>query len=48
MSAAIAAMPARRDYMCLQFLQLLTFYSSFLALILPTLGSVNSAYSEIQ
>ena len=49
LSAAMAAMPARREYTCLQFLQLLASSSSFLVRGLPTLGSTNSAsviYSE--
>lgn len=49
LSAAMAAMPARREYTCLQFLQLLESSSSFLVCGLPTLGSTNSAsviYSE--
>ena len=34
--------------MHLQFLQLLTYSSSFSACILPAMGSVNSMHSEIQ
>ena len=34
--------------LCLQFLQLLKSPSSLLACVLPTMGSANSAHSEIQ
>ena len=42
---AMVAMPARREYMCLQFLWLLESPSSLLACTLPTLGSANSVDS---
>ena len=41
-SAAMAAVPAKREQRYWQFLQLLEFSSSLLAETLPTLGSVNS------
>ena len=41
----LAAMPARREYMCLQFLWLLKTPSSLLVCTLPTLGSANSVDS---
>ena len=43
--AITAAMPARRQQTCLQFLWLLKSLSSLLAHTLPTLGSANSAMS---
>ena len=47
-STATVAAPARKEYMCLQFLWLLESSSSLLARALPTLGWVNSADSDIQ
>ena len=44
-AAAMAAVPARREEMCLQFLQLLTSSSSILTHALPTRGSTNSVHS---
>ena len=46
MSAATAAVPARREDMCLRFLGLLAFSSSLLACAWPTMGSGNSAHSQ--
>ena len=42
-SAATAAVPARREETCLQFPRLLESYSSLLAHALPTTGSTNIA-----
>ena len=39
----MAAIPARREQMCLQFLQLLKYPARLLAHALPTLGTANSA-----
>ena len=44
-AAAMAAVPARREEMCLQFLQLFLSSSSLFAHTLPTLGSKNSMHS---
>ena len=44
-AAAMAAASARREYICLQFLQLLASPSRLLACTLPILGSVNSVDS---
>ena len=44
----MAAMPARREWKCLQFLQLLESPSSLLAHTLPTLGSADSVDSTSQ
>ena len=44
-AAAMAAASARRQYICLQFLQLLVSPSRLLARTLPVLGSVNSVDS---
>ena len=46
MSAATAAVPAGREYTCLQFLRLLAFSSSLLFRTLSTMGSANSVHSE--
>ena len=48
MAAATAAAPAKKEWMCLQFLWLLESSSSLLARALSTLGWVNSADSDIQ
>ena len=46
MSAATAAVPARREYTCLQVLRLLAFSSSLFVRTLPTMGSANRVHSE--
>ena len=46
-AAATAAVPAKREQGCLQFLWLLKPPSSLLAHALPILGSGNSAQSEL-
>ena len=46
MSAAMTAASSKREEMCLQFLWLLEFSSSFPTHVLPTLGSMNSVHSE--
>ena len=48
LSAAMAAVPARREKICLQFLWLLECSSSFPACTLLSMGSMNSVHSEIQ
>ena len=48
MYATMAAVPAIREWICLQFIWLLVLSSSLLAHALPTMGSANSAHSDIQ
>ena len=48
MAPTMVTASARRECMCLQFLQLLKSSSGLLPCTLPTMGSVNSVHSEIQ